>query len=190
MDTVIKIQNTQVSTERLTLRPFIESDLNDFYAYASVEGVGEMAGWPHHTDIEISKQILQDFIDKQEVFALVDLTTRKVIGSLGVHRSWANEVPEFEDLNTKDIGYVLAKDYWGQGLVPEAVCAVIQYGFEHWNLDAFTIGHFKHNHQSRRVIEKCGFVFYKEDTYEAKQMDRVFEDRKYIRFKRNDEQTV
>ncbi len=183
MDTPISVKNTQLRTERLLLRSFEPTDLDDFYAYASVEGVGEMAGWPHHRDIELSKKILQEFIDKEEVFAIVHVDTHKVIGSLGIHRSWANEDPDLEELNVKEIGYVLAKSYWGQGLMAEAVNAVLRHGFEQWNLDAFTVGHFKHNDQSRRVIEKCGFNFYKEDRYQAKQLNQVFEDRKYICFK-------
>jgi ribosomal-protein-alanine N-acetyltransferase len=183
MDTHISVKDTQLRTERLLLRPFETTDLADFYAYASVEGVGEMAGWPHHTDIELSKKILQEFIDKEEVLAIVHADTHKVIGSLGIHRSWANEDPDLEDLNVKEIGYVLAKPYWGQGLMVEAVKALIQHGFEQWKLDAFTVGHFKHNNQSRRVIEKCEFSFYKEDTYQAKLLNQVFEDRKYICFR-------
>ena len=187
MDIHISVKDTRLTTERLYLRPFETTDLDEFYAYASVEGVGEMAGWPHHTDIELTKKILQEFIDKQEVFAIVFKATQQVIGSLGIHRSWANEDPDLEDLNVKEIGYVLAKPYWGQGLMAEAVKAVIKHGFEHWKLDAFTVGHFTHNAQSRRVIEKCGFTFYKEDTYQAKQLNQIFEDRKYICFRLNEE---
>lgn len=183
MDINISIKDTHLRTERLLLRPFEATDLDDFYAYASVEGVGEMAGWPHHTDIELTKKILQEFVDKQEVFAIVHLKSLKVIGSLGIHRSWANEDPDLEELKVKEIGYVLAKPYWGQGLMAEAVNAVLRHGFEHWKLDAFTVGHFKHNTQSQRVIEKCCFTFYKEDIYQAKQLNQTFEDRKYICFR-------
>ena len=119
MDIHISVKDTRITTERLYLRPFETTDLDDFYAYASVEGVGEMAGWPHHIDIELTKKILQEFIEKQEVFAIVYANTHKVIGSVGIHRSWANEDPDLEELKVKEIGYVLAKPYWGQGLMVE-----------------------------------------------------------------------
>ena len=45
-------------------------DLEDFFAYASVEGVGEMAGWKHHESIEVSRAILGDFMSHKNVFAL------------------------------------------------------------------------------------------------------------------------
>ena len=54
----IDISDTVIKTERLTLRPWKNSDLDDFFEYASVPGVGEAAGWPHHKTKEESKNIL------------------------------------------------------------------------------------------------------------------------------------
>jgi [ribosomal protein S5]-alanine N-acetyltransferase len=56
------IEKVKLETERLTLVPFKEEFLNDFYEYAKVPGVGECAGWPHHKSIEESKKILDIFI--------------------------------------------------------------------------------------------------------------------------------
>ena len=181
MDIPIDISNINIETERLILRPFSQSDLEDFYAYASVPGVGEMAGWPHHQSIETSKTVLQSFVANKDVFALFHKTDRKVIGSLGLHSSWTNEDKQYKNLKAKEIGYVLAKDYWGQGLVPEAVTAVIDYRFENFDVEAFSIGHFVENIQSKRVIEKCGFTFIKKSQYYSKQLNRRYDDMKYIR---------
>jgi ribosomal-protein-alanine N-acetyltransferase len=148
--------------------------------YPSVPGVGEMAGWSHHKTIETSEQILHSFIDKKVVFALCHKTDRKIIGSLGLHYSWANEDEKYKELKVKDIGYVLSKIYWGQGLMPEAVCAVMDYGIKNLSVEAFTCGHFVENNQSRRVIEKCGFIFVREGEYYSKQLDKCFQDMKYI----------
>ena len=54
---MIDISNTRIETPRLILRPWKDSDLEDFYAYASEEGVGEMAGWAHHQSMEESRKI-------------------------------------------------------------------------------------------------------------------------------------
>ena len=62
----------------------------------------------------------------------------------------------------REVGYVLSKDYWGRGLVPEAVKAVIGYCFGVLNYDYLLCGHFIWNEQSRRVIEKCGFRYLKD----------------------------
>ena len=180
MDIQIDITNTTLETKRLILRPWCESDLEDFYEYASVPDVGEMAGWRHHESREISKKILDSFITEKNVFAVVLKQNNKVIGSLGLHPSWANNDEKYKELKQKEIGYVLSKSYWGKGLMPEAVIRVIEFCFDTLKLDAVTIGHFQSNDQSRRVVEKCGFKFIKSSEYYAKQLDKTFEDMKYI----------
>lgn len=180
MSISIDVTNLFLESERLLLRPWKLSDLDDFYEYASVPGVGEMAGWPHHTDIKISEQILKNFMDEKNVLALVLKENNKVIGSFGFHHSWAEKDPRFEHLKSVEIGYVLSRDYWGKGLMPEAIQRVIPYLFEDIKLDAITVGHFTHNNQSRRVIEKCGFQFMQTDIYKAKLLGKEFEEKQYI----------
>ncbi|SHJ77056.1 ribosomal-protein-alanine N-acetyltransferase [Hathewaya proteolytica DSM 3090] len=180
MDIIIDISKTVLETDRLILRAWKESDLNDFFEYASVEGVGEMAGWPHHSSIEVSKKILKAFMDGKNVFAIVYKENGKVIGSLGMHESWANDEVEYKELKLKQIGYVLSKDYWGKGLMPEAVKELINFCFNKCGVEALTIGHFLHNNQSKRVIEKCGFKFVKQSKYVTEQGERDIEDMKYI----------
>ena len=180
MDINIDITKIKIETKRLILRIWRESDLNDFYEYASVPGVGEMAGWKHHESVEESQSILDSFISQKNVFAIEHKNNKKVIGSLGIHNSWANDDLDYASLNLKEIGYVLSKDYWGQGLMPEAVFAVLFYCFNELKLDAVTCGHFISNNQSKRVIEKCGFKYVKTSEYYAKQLHASFEDMKYI----------
>jgi len=183
MDITLDLTNIKIETDRLTLRAFCESDLHDFYTYASVPGVGEMAGWSYHKSIEESKKILDMFLESKDVFAIYHKADAKVIGSLGLHNnphSWANEDERYSHLRLKEVGYVLSKDYWGQGLIPEAVKAVIDYGFDKLELEAFSCAHFAENHQSKRVIEKCGFTFVKEDRFYSKLMDKYFDDMTYI----------
>lgn len=183
MDIKIKVKDIIIETDRLILREFKETDLNDFFEYASVDGVGEMAGWNHHETIEISKMILNEFISKSECFAIVLKENNKVVGSLGLHYSWANDEGKYKDLKLKEIGYALAKDYWGLGLMLEAVKALINYCFKNLYLDALTCGHFQINNQSKKVIEKCDFKFVKDSEYYSNQMQKKFLDKKYILFK-------
>lgn len=180
MDIQIDITGVRLETERLYLRPWREDDLGDLYEYASVPGVGEMAGWPHHESIEVSRKILDSFISDRNVFAMELKENGKVAGSLGLHPSWANELPEFAPLKQKEIGYVLSKAYWGRALTPEAVKRVIGYCFDKLGLDAVTVAHFKTNDRSRRVIEKCGFRFVRSSIYSSKQLGCDFEDMEYI----------
>ena len=159
MNAEIDISNLTLRTERLILRPWTMNDLDDFYEYARVDGVGQMAGWLPHKNKEESKEILQRFIDEKKTFALE--YNGKVIGSLGIEEYHENELPEFKNKRGREIGFVLSKNYWGRGLMPEAVNTVIKYLFEIVGLDFIVCGHFTDNLQSMRVQEKCGFKHYK-----------------------------
>ncbi len=166
MNKHIDITNVVLKTERLTLRPWKETDLEDFYEYARVDGVGQMAGWNPHRSIEESMDILSRFVAGKKVFALE--YQGKAIGSLGVEEYREKNYPELAALQGREIGYVLSKDYWGQGLMPEAVRAVINWLFGEEKLDFVMVGHFDWNNQSRRVIEKCGFQYIKTVSFETR----------------------
>jgi len=170
----------RLETKNLRIRPFVSEDLIDFYEYASTPGLGEMAGWAHHQSINKTKIILSMFINAGNVLALVDKKSDKVIGSLGLHAAQFNDDQEFANKKIAEIGYVLAKGYWGRGLMPEAVNALLEYLFMGCDYDVIACAHFTQNDQSRRVIEKVGFTYHSDDTYFAKELDKNFPERKYI----------
>lgn len=165
MNVEINMSNVVLHTERLILRPWRQSDLDDLYAYASVDGVGQMAGWKPHENKEESQQILNMFIEQKKTFALE--YQGKVIGSLGIETYHEEQFPEFAGKKCREIGYVLSKNYWGQGLMPEAVREVIRYLFEEVGLDVVFCGHFLWNQQSQRAQEKCGFKHYADNKFET-----------------------
>ena len=162
MNADFQINGKWIETERLILRPFQASDLDDFYAYASVPGVGEMAGWKHHESKAESKEILDIFIREDIDFAICLKPFNTVIGSLGVKKYGLEEkLTEFFPYRGREIGFVLGKPYWGMGLMPEAVNAVVHYLFQELDLDFLTCGYYCFNAQSKRVQEKCGFKPYR-----------------------------
>lgn len=143
-----------LETPRLLLRSWSLDDLDDFYEYAKDEKVGPNAGWPPHENKDKSLEILNSFISKDEVRAVVLKENNKVIGSIGVHEDRKRMNP-----NSKMIGYVLSSDYWGRGLMPEAVNEVVRFLFEEEDIDIISCYHYPFNEKSRRVIEKCGFIY-------------------------------
>ena len=153
MNPEIDISNVILKTERLLIRPWRQSDLDDFYSYASVDGVGQMAGWKPHESKEESKIILDMFISHKKTFALE--YQGKVIGSVGIEKYNETHFPEFKNKKCREIGYVLSKEYWGQGLMPEALKEVIRFLFENANLDVIFCGHFIVNIGIRVPIQKC-----------------------------------
>lgn len=179
MNAPIDITGVTLQTERLTLRPWREEDLDDFYEYARVDGVGQMAGWLPHRSLDESREILEMFIREKKTFALE--CGGKVVGSLGIETYEEERYPELAlaDRKGREIGYVLSKDYWGRGLMPEAVRAVIRWLFQDVGLDFIIVGHFTRNARSRRVIEKCGFRYVKTIPWQT-QYGRTEESMEYI----------
>ncbi|WP_068268350.1 GNAT family N-acetyltransferase [Caviibacter abscessus] len=146
----------KITTKRLILRPFTLEDLDDFYEYAKVKGVGELAGWVHHKNKDESLEILKIFINSEE-YAIVCKENNKVIGSVGVR-----DCSIYDNKFGKEIGYVLSKDYWGQGLMPEAINSIVEYYFKQFDIEYISCNAYKRNKQSQRVMEKAGFKYYKD----------------------------
>ena len=152
----MKFANKNFESERLILRPWTMHDAEDFFEYARVEGVGEMAGWPHHETIDQTKAVLQMFIKTGTCLAIVYKENNKVIGSIEL-RDEANPLPEDRDKRNANMGCVLSKDYWGQGLMPEAAKILFDFVFENDLVDNIYAGYFDHNKQSKRLQEKLCF---------------------------------
>ena len=168
MNAIFDVTGIRLESKRLILREFEPSDVDDLFEYASVPGVGEMAGWPHHPNIEESKYRVNKFINEKHTFAIVYKENNKVIGSLGIEKyGLEDKLSEFFDYQGREIGYVLSKDYWGKGLMPEAVKLVIDYLFNELNYDFLLCGHYDKNNQSKRVQEKCGFIAYRKLVFET-----------------------
>lgn len=148
---------TVLETPRLSLRPFRELDAEDLYAYARDPRVGPIAGWPIHESPEESREIIRTVFSAPNVFALEFRETGRVVGSAGlVGRHPAGEISGCPD---DEIGYALSPVYWGRGLVPEAVEALLQHSFTALGLRRIWCGHYAGNWRSDRVIHKCGFRY-------------------------------
>lgn len=162
MNASFDVTNIVLETERTILRPWNVADLDDLYQYANVDGVGQMAGWQPHQSKDDSLNILNMFIDGKKTFAIQHKQTGKVIGSVGIEfYDRESDLNEFADYYGREIGYVLSKDYWGQGIMAECVNKVIDYCFNTLQYDFLLCGHFDFNSQSKRVQQKCGFVPYR-----------------------------
>ena len=143
-----------ISSERLILRPFTERYVNDLYRYAADPNVGPHAGWKPHESREESLEIIQMFLRDDNIWAIEQKSDHRVIGSLGLHDDKWRNYPD-----ARMFGYVLASDCWGKGYMSEAVSRAMEYGFLDLGLRLLSVSHYTFNDRSRRVIEKCGFVY-------------------------------
>lgn len=144
-------------TERLILRPWTVEDAVNLYEYAKNPLVGPIAGWPVHTSVENSREIIKNILAVPETYAVCLKSDNKAIGSIGllVGEKSNIEIPDDE----AEIGYWIGVPFWGQGLIPEAVRCLIQYAFEELNRKKLWCGYFEGNEKSKRVQEKCGLRY-------------------------------
>ena len=168
MNAQIDISNVILETDRLILRAWEITDLDDFFEYTSVEGVGEKAGWEHHKSKDKSLEILKMFIEEKKVFAIVLKENQKVIGSIGIEELSEELDKDLDNLLGRELGYVLNKDYWNKGIMKEAVSKVVDYCFNTLKLNFLMASYFNHNIASKKVLEKLNFKFYKDIIIETR----------------------
>ncbi|KVX04794.1 GNAT family N-acetyltransferase [Alcaligenes nematophilus] len=144
-----------LQTERLILRPWQDTDAKDLYEYAKDERVGPIAGWPVHTSVEESAEIIRTVFNMPEVYAVEHKVNGRAVGCIGIliGKNSNFEIGEEEG----EIAYWIGVPYWGQGLIPEAMREVMRHAFETLKLKALWCGYFANNAQSQIAQSKCGF---------------------------------
>ncbi|WP_422486436.1 GNAT family N-acetyltransferase [Gudongella sp. DL1XJH-153] len=143
-----------LETDRLIIRRFKLSDLNDFYEYARDPAVGPDAGWDYHRSKDESLFILHKFSKSNDIWAIELKENSKVIGSIGLHRD-----KKRENKSARMMGYVINAKYWGQGYATEASKRLVRYAFDVLKVDIISAYHYPHNERSKAVIIKCGFSY-------------------------------
>lgn len=146
-------------TDRLILRPWRETDAEALFRYASDPDIGPIAGWSPHTSVENSLDIIKTVFAAPETYAVVLKDTGEPVGSCGIMISNSLHSADMQQ-NEAEIGYWIGKPYWGRGLIPEAVNALLSRCFNDLRLDAVWCGYYEGNTKSKRVCEKCGFKFH------------------------------
>jgi Acetyltransferases, including N-acetylases of ribosomal proteins len=144
----------QLETQRLILRPFTQEDHKSVHQYASVpDNVKYMVWGPN--DEDATKKFLCECEEKWAAqpilayeFAIVLKSEAKVIGGCGIYRN--NNVGEAM------LGWILHRDFWMQGYMPEAAKALLQYGFDKLKLHRIYAICNTENYGSYRVMEKIG----------------------------------
>jgi ribosomal-protein-alanine N-acetyltransferase len=164
---MLNLRLPTIETERFILRPIGVQDANDMFDYA---GDAENLKWvwfPRHTDPANSQKAIVDFFLPRvergipEAYCVVIKPEMKMIGTVDVHTVRFGDVGE--------IGYILNKHYWNQGIASEAVQILISVMFHHCGFERVEIQHNAENIASGRVIEKAGFI--KEGTYRKRKYE-------------------
>ncbi|MBR2279478.1 MAG: GNAT family N-acetyltransferase [Ruminococcus sp.] len=147
-----------IKTKRLILRPWEESDAENLYEYAKNPEVGPIAGWPVHTSVENSLEIIRNVLIAEENYAVCLKKDNRAIGSVGLIPP-AQSHTECEK-SEMEVGFWIGEPFWGNGYIPEAVRALQKHAFEDLGCTALWCGYYDGNAKSKRCQEKCGFKYH------------------------------
>ncbi len=149
----------ELQTKRLIPRPWQVSDTEALYKYAPSVNVGPRGGWPCHTDVENSREIIKSVLSAPGTFAVILKETGEPIGNIGIITEKSDTRCIRMRENECEAGYRLGEPYRGMGLIPEALQELIRHAFEDLHLTTIWCGYYDGNHNSRRVQDECGFVY-------------------------------
>jgi [ribosomal protein S5]-alanine N-acetyltransferase len=146
-----------LETPRLVLRKIRLDDAPDIFAYASDLGVARYTTWPPHPTVAATEAFVRELLQRYAQglvapWGIVHRDDGKVIGSCGFASvmAWHGRA---------EIAYALSRAYWGRGLMPEAVRAVLGFGFETLHLNRIEARCEIENVASERVMQKLGMQF-------------------------------
>lgn len=157
------------------LRTIKVSDYHDLFEYGKDPLVTKFLTWgPMVLSIEAKRSIKEIFYPRikngiPRGYAIIDIEKKKMIGTVDFHS-------KVKDAKIAEIGYVIHKDYWGQGIMTQAVKKLIDLGFSYLEYDKIIIKHLSKNIGSQKVIEKSGFTLIKKEHYILKKRNLVISD--------------
>ena len=145
----------EIETARLYLRQFTPNDLEELYRIYSDSEVMKYLNEGVRNREETAADLFQIIADWEKnafgLWAVVNKENNQLIGDGGLR--FLGKTPEVE------VGYVLAKAYWGKSLALEVAAASLKYGFEVLKLKKIVAVANTENRSSRRVMEKVGMRY-------------------------------
>lgn len=143
-----------IRTRRLTLRAARMSDAEDMYEYSRDPEVARHVLWDAHTSIHQTRAYIRYLIRQYRngdpaSFVIVISDTGKVVGTIGF--MWIQR-----ENRSAEVGYSLSRAYWNQGIMTEALQALLEFGFTKLNLNRIEAQHESDNPASGKVMLKAG----------------------------------
>ena len=141
-------------TKRLIIREFKFSDDNDLFDMCCDPLTAYNAGWSPHRTIYDTRNVVLNYKNAGETFAIVLRENNKLIGTISLYRNNIRKTT-----NCRELGFCLNKIYRNLGFMSEAVEAIIDYGFNKLKLDLIMVCHHEKNYASKAVINKFPFTY-------------------------------
>jgi ribosomal-protein-alanine N-acetyltransferase len=152
--------NTILTTNRLQLRATSPSDIDLVWSAIWFEGFNNGMTWEPPESKEALILILQKNIEawlegNSYIFTVELIDSILPIGRVAIRNERSPTI--------WSIGYWVHPEYWNNGYATEAARAIINFGFSELNATSITTAHAILNSASKRVIEKLGFIFAREN---------------------------
>ncbi|MFF2176744.1 GNAT family N-acetyltransferase [Lysinibacillus sp. NPDC058147] len=147
----------QIYTKRLYLRIMKMADAHSLFNIWSDPEVTKFMNITNFTHEEQAKEMIELFdvltAERKAIrFTIIEKESNEIIGSCGFN--------SFDEVNASaEIGYDLAKAYWGKGYAPESISALIDYAFTTLNINRIEAKIEPGNINSIKVVEKLNFTF-------------------------------
>ncbi|MCB9035719.1 MAG: GNAT family N-acetyltransferase [Lewinellaceae bacterium] len=152
------------------LRPWSLGDLDSLVKFGDNFNIAKNLTdqFPHPYTSEKGKTFIEYATRNDPPNILAIEVNGQAAGGIGIH-------PQ-SDIHRKnaELGYWLAEPYWGQGIVTRAIPQMVDYGFQHWDINRIFARPFGTNIASQRVLEKAGFVL------EARLEKTIFKNGEYL----------
>ena len=148
----------RLETERLILRRFTVEDAQAMFRnWASDEEVTKFLTWPAHRSAEVSRRVLEDWVagyEKPDFYqwAIVPRNFGEPIGTISV-------VDQDDRCRKAHIGYCIGRNWWHQGMMSEALGAVMDFLFDEVGYQRIESRHDPRNPHSGGVMKKCGMKY-------------------------------
>ncbi|MBQ3404965.1 MAG: GNAT family N-acetyltransferase [Oscillospiraceae bacterium] len=146
-----------LTTKRLILRRWEDSDAESLYEYAKDPDIGPAAGWPTHKSVEESLGSIRTVLSRDETYAICLKSDNKAIGTVALKLKGCTDLTERDD--ECELGFWLGKPFWGRGIMPEAAGELLRRAFEELGMERVWCAYYDGNTKSKRVQEKCGFKY-------------------------------
>lgn len=145
-----------IETKRLLLRKVTSEDAMSIYKYLSNKEVMKYVGLEPYKSVEDTLDEIawyQSILEKKTGirWGITLKGKGEVIGSCGFLNTSSQHY-------RSEIGFELSNEYWGQGIASEAIQAVIQYGFENFELNRIEALIEPANIPSQKLVKRCGFI--------------------------------
>ena len=158
----MKALGTQtIETERLILRRFVETDAQTMFEnWASRLDNLTYVTWDPHPNVDFTKSSIRTWVasyDNPNYYKwaiCLKENPNHVIGDISL-------VSMDEENSSCEVGYIIGMDYWGRGIMTEALKAVLSYCLDEIRFKEVNACYASLNPASGRVMEKAGMTFWK-----------------------------